>query len=188
MAGFPQRPPRSAWGNRKINGADILEPDVQLGADPLNLLFDQSFGAGMTVPLAVMKLSFTDLDGLGTTFQADFGSLRSLNGAGNQGIRISPGPASTHWHVDVDRYGIPDQNGNKYVLADILANTALSDRVILPLGADIQMSDEAPAGALVIVGYESLEEFVRYHVVFDAPRPYDCTMVVWSSVGYAGPA
>lgn len=54
MPGFPNRPPRPAFGPEMQNVREPVIPEKDLAANQMNLTFWQAAGAGRTVPMAVI--------------------------------------------------------------------------------------------------------------------------------------
>lgn len=62
MAGYPSDPSRAAFGPTLELGRALRNPIVELGPDPLNLMFNQVSSAGRMAPLLI--LSYTQADGV----------------------------------------------------------------------------------------------------------------------------
>ena len=137
MAGFPQRPIRSAFGVRKIDARAVQNPKVELGADPMNLLFDQVTGGGVTMPLAVMLIDPIANSGAGV-----FLFLASLN-VDDTGITLVAGVDQFNWTIEFDRGGVLNEQGLGVSVAEATVDTALSVQLIQPTSAVVNLVDES---------------------------------------------
>lgn len=168
MAGFPQRPQRAAFGAPKEMpvGRVIQNARVELGPDPLNLLFDQVAGAGLLAPLLVAVV-----DPLANGGAGEFLHLRTVNDQqlGFEIITVS----ATVTRIRVARGTIPNENGASVTVADAQANPAtLSLQLIATMAAETQFHTalSLDSGARVEVDIAPGADFVDI----------DCTRVAQS--------
>lgn len=144
MAGFPYRSTRSHLGARKVNVHEVQNPAVDLGAGPINLLYDQVAGAAMTAPLLVAAV-----DPAGNNGNGSFDYLQSLN-SGNVGIAVAG--AALVWTVTVDHGGIPNEDGAVTTVAEATVDPALSINLVSPLRCTVTLNAPGLAnGARAVV-------------------------------------
>lgn len=67
MAGFPNRPTRTAYGPTREDEGFVTNPKTELGAGTMNINFWQIAGMGLVVPRAAIGV-----DSLGTPVTANF--------------------------------------------------------------------------------------------------------------------
>ena len=59
MSGYPNRPPRIAFGPQMLNKRDPTNAETDLNADQMNLSFWQMAGAGRVLPMAMLLFNGT---------------------------------------------------------------------------------------------------------------------------------
>lgn len=115
-----------------VNAHDVQNPVVDLGADPINLLFDQIAGAAMTAPLLVAVV-----DPAGNGGAGEFTYLQSLH-SGNVGITVSG--SLLQWEVHVEHGGIPNESGAVTSVAEATVDPGLSINLTAPLRCAVTLN------------------------------------------------